>query len=464
MRNVFFVPLFFLFLFSSVAGRGFDGGDDVYEAPDPEPTPEETLILEYINRFRADPAAEADRIAPLDGSVATIGLDQVKVDVFRSELKELSPSPPLVFDLALVRSARRHSHYQVLNGQCYNEDPDKPGYTGYDSGERAHDAGYGASNRQTLECSYDEAEDIWHAYTVDIVCYGLVCDETGMTHDRHARVINHDPSGREFGCGYLRGKKNFTVTKVFAEGSGKRFSGGVAYVDENRNGFYDIGEGRGGVIISCGDAIVESWKSGAYTLPIGEGMVTITAQFDRWNGSRTFEPGRDNVKFDFLIPKEEDVKKALRLLTAAEKEKNRDRRFNALLDLHRQAQDLVLDEKTRARIESLTAPVISRLDSAKKEVRDAFGAGDMRQARKIVFSRKKEYSRTMASRWFDDAERCSRQKEKYDQLAAFKREGKRLSESRISKVVRTMRKEEGKLETAEWKRWLSDLADRANDL
>ena len=35
-----------------------------YEAPDREPTPEETLILEYMNRFRANPVAEMEIIAP----------------------------------------------------------------------------------------------------------------------------------------------------------------------------------------------------------------------------------------------------------------------------------------------------------------------------------------------------------------------------------------------------------------
>src|SRR5213596_698890 len=35
-----------------------------YEPPDREPNPEETLILELMNRFRADPSAEADLIAP----------------------------------------------------------------------------------------------------------------------------------------------------------------------------------------------------------------------------------------------------------------------------------------------------------------------------------------------------------------------------------------------------------------
>ena len=50
------------------------GAENVYQAPSPEPTPEETLILEFANRFRANPAEEAERIIRgiCDGGIATV--------------------------------------------------------------------------------------------------------------------------------------------------------------------------------------------------------------------------------------------------------------------------------------------------------------------------------------------------------------------------------------------------------
>ena len=274
---------------------------------------------------------------------------------------------------------------------------------------------------------------------------------------------NHEPLFKEFGCGYLPGRKLFSVSKIFAEGDGQRFSGGVAYIDDNHNGFYDIGEGRGGVIISSNGAIVESWKSGAYTLPIGKGAVTISAQMDEWRFTRSFDAGRDNVKFDILIPRKEDVKKAVKLLESIdhlEEDEENVVRFKVLLELYKKTRDLVLDEETRARIESLTSPAITSLKSAKEAVLEAFAAGDMREARKIIFSRKKDFSRTDFSDWFDDAERCSRQKEKYDQMAEFKVKGKKLSKKSLLRLADAMRKEARKLQTDEWRKWLGDLADR----
>ena len=46
---------------------GFILADDVYQAPSPEPTAEETLILELMNRFRANPKAESEYIVKTFG-------------------------------------------------------------------------------------------------------------------------------------------------------------------------------------------------------------------------------------------------------------------------------------------------------------------------------------------------------------------------------------------------------------
>jgi|GEM_PF-1218970 len=453
-----FISILFLIVLSSFISNANENKEDTYEPSDPEPSPEETLILEYINRFRADPATEALLIAPLDDPAASIGLDQVDLEIFRSETSKLEPSPPLVFDLALIRAARLHSHYQILNGQCYYQDPDKPGFSGYASTARTKSAGYRASECDISESSYDQAINPWHAYTVDTLCYSLECDQTGMTPDRNARVINHNPRFKEVGCGYLPGKNLFTISKVFAEGDGKRFSGGVAYIDSNRNGFYDIGEGCGDVIISSGGTTVTSWKSGAYALSIEKSNVTISAQMDDWMVSESFVSGQDNVKFDILVPKKEDLKKALRLIAANNKSKRSENdavSFKALLELYDETRDLILDKETRSKIDSITLPAISKLKSANKDILDAFTAGDMREARKIIFNRKKVFSRTFAFSWFADAERCSRQKEKYDQMAEFSRKGKKLSEKRLLQIVDGMQKEVRKLKTDEWKEWLT---------
>ncbi len=86
------------------------------------PTAEETLFLEMVNRFRANPFKVAKRMKPPR-------FGKVDMEMFVSECKALKPSPPLVFALELQESARNHSHYMNLNGQTHYEDSTKRGYT-----------------------------------------------------------------------------------------------------------------------------------------------------------------------------------------------------------------------------------------------------------------------------------------------------------------------------------------------
>src|SRR6185436_3640692 len=98
--------------------------DQVYKAPDPEPTVDETLILELMNRFRADPVGEVERLLKPGESNPWRGVDWA---MFTKEMKALQPAAPLVFNLKLLDAARKHSHYMVLNGLTHIEEPNKAG-------------------------------------------------------------------------------------------------------------------------------------------------------------------------------------------------------------------------------------------------------------------------------------------------------------------------------------------------
>ena len=50
--------------------------------------------------------------------------------MFREEMKRLKPMPPLVFNLELLDSARKHSYYMVHNGLGHTEEAGKKGFTG----------------------------------------------------------------------------------------------------------------------------------------------------------------------------------------------------------------------------------------------------------------------------------------------------------------------------------------------
>ena len=137
----------------------------VYEAPHREPTAEETLILELMNRFRADPSAEADLIAPPDRK--DLGVDW---KMFRDEMKALKPKPPLVFNLELLDAARKHSYYMSLHGLGHDEVPGRPGFTGASPADRMKAAGYGGFG--AAENAFKDSGGAWHSHWGFVVDHG----------------------------------------------------------------------------------------------------------------------------------------------------------------------------------------------------------------------------------------------------------------------------------------------------
>src|SRR5262245_40743977 len=114
--------------------RAADDADPpgAYKAPAPDPSPVETLMLEYINRCRANPAEDGVRCAA-DKSVPS----DVDLKMFLREMSAARSAPPLVFDLNLLKAARWHSHYQILHGQGHNETAGMEGFTGETPSDRA---------------------------------------------------------------------------------------------------------------------------------------------------------------------------------------------------------------------------------------------------------------------------------------------------------------------------------------
>ena len=237
-------------------GGGASGG---YQPPSPEPTPWETLILEYINRCRANPAADAERC------IATKRVPgSVDVDMFRREMNAEKPAPPMFFDLSLLKAARAHSYYQIVNEQTHTETEGKPGFTGVTPSDRVRAAGFTGGSAENI---FRDARDPWYSHAGFVVDWGE--GPGGMQPGRGHRRNILNPSYRVAGCGAVahQGTKTFAVTHNFST-IRKRLAGGVIIRDVNRNGFYDLGEGVGGVTISVGDEKLKSWSSGAYAIEI----------------------------------------------------------------------------------------------------------------------------------------------------------------------------------------------------
>jgi hypothetical protein len=357
-------------------------GKGPYEPPDREPTPEETLILEYMNRFRANPLAELEIIAPPGKSGG--GVDW---KMFREEMKQLKPMPPMVFNLDLLDAARKHSYYMVLNGLGHDETPGKAGFYGAAPGDRIKLSGFKGAG--WAENAFAGSGGPWDSHEGFIVDAGA--GPGGMQPNRGHRK-NMMSGHREVGPGGVPNGKGLSVTHDFGSRD-VRMAGGVVYVDANGNNFYDIGEGVGQVTISSSDGgAVTTWKSGAYELDLkGQKDVVLTATWGGEKFTKTFPAGKDNVKFDWIIPKEIPLKAADKLIEAAEKSKDGPRQFAAAVALLVGSRALYLDAERRKKVQELTHEVSAQLDEAEKAVgealKDAEGAG----LKKVIDEQRKPF-------------------------------------------------------------------------
>lgn len=252
-----------------------------------EPTDEEQLYVEFINRARANPPAEGRRLVASGDVDTEAALRQYQVDraLVIAQFDAIAAAPPVSLQGQLIEAARRHSRDMLENGfQAH------VGSDGSSSARRIEEAGYRWSAYG--ENVYAYAKGVWHGHAGFNVDWGLgpggIQDPPG-----HRRTIHH-PMFREVGIGVVLGTNGDfgpqAVTQEFASRSGLTpFVTGVVYYDFNGNQFYDLGEGIGGVTVrvSSTSTYAVTARSGGYSVPVGgDGTYTVTFQV----------PGREEVR------------------------------------------------------------------------------------------------------------------------------------------------------------------------
>lgn len=397
MKTHLFLPFMFWMacVFLPVCAEEFKPGDR-------EPTPQETLILELINRFRADPKAEAALLAPPGKEAATNPGGAVDWKMFVDEMNALKAAPPLVFNLDLLDAARRHSNYMIQNDMTHVEDPAKPGFYGVNFGDRCTKSGY--KGFASGENAFRDPPNIKASHSGFVVDNGE--GPGGMQPTRGHRTNMMNAEYREVGCSAVPHGKSFTVTHDFGIRK-TRLVGGVVFTDRNSDSFYDVGEGLGGVTIKSSDgASTMTWKSGAFALDLkGEGSVTITAEYLGQSFSQKFDAGKNNIKFDWRVPEKLALERADQLLAAVEKVKDPKSipYQNAILSLYLGLHGVELDAERTKRIESLTATAGPELETHQNAVLDALKNYDKTFA-KTLEEHRKHYRGTVVEAWFQQAE------------------------------------------------------------
>ncbi|MBI2927553.1 MAG: CAP domain-containing protein [Verrucomicrobia bacterium] len=259
-----------------------------------DPTVQEQLMLELVNRARANPGAEAARL----GIDLNEGLPPGTITD--------TPKPPLAFHRHLIQAARNHSDW-MLDTDTF----DHFGVSGTDPGDRMSAAGYPFTG------SWQWGENIaaqWTTGSVNLTQF------TANEHDALFQSPGHrenicEAGFDEIGLGVRQGvftDKGTNYNAVLTTQNFARSAGtpgplllGVVYQDTNQDGFYTVGEGLAGVTVkpAAGTYYAVTSTSGGYALPLSatSGSLTVTASGGALATamSKTITLKNQNIKLDF---------------------------------------------------------------------------------------------------------------------------------------------------------------------
>lgn len=249
-----------------------------------EPTDDEQLYLELVNRTRAAPLAEALRLANLTDPDVRNAYEFFAVDLqkFVNDTAGYPVAQPLAFESRLIEAARGHSSWMLTHGIQAHDQTTPPGSGNVTAslGDRLTAAGYPFSTAG--ESIFAFAKDPEHGHAGFEVDWGN--GPGGMQNPPGHRNSNHNVSFREVGVGVLNGSgPNGTGPQVVTLDFANRTSAGplvtgVAYYDLNGNEFYDLGEGLCGVTVEVSGAAFQAVTagSGGYAVPSANGARQVT--------------------------------------------------------------------------------------------------------------------------------------------------------------------------------------------
>lgn len=269
------------------------------------PTDGEQYVLELINRARANPKAEGERIAASKDPDLLQAIAYWKVDInkVKADFATYPQRPPYAFNEKIINAARGHSNWMVsTNTQSHT------GAGGSSPWDRMGAAGYNAT-QGAAENIFKDADNLWYGHCGFQIDWGP--GNEGLGH-RNAIMNFNGTVYREIGIGITQHGGGFAITEDFGH-AGINFILGVVYKDNNNNGFYDMGEGLSGVTVtpSKGSYYAVTSSSGGYAIPVQgvTGSVTVEASGGGLGAivTKNITLSGENVKVDFTSPLPGDV-------------------------------------------------------------------------------------------------------------------------------------------------------------
>lgn len=393
-----------------------------------EPTAEETEVLCWINRFRRDPQAFAQLV--VDGNRPE-NAAEVDWQMFAAEIAELQPAPPLFFAPRLLRACRGHARYMVEAKEYgHHETEGRPGFLGEWPQDRARAVGYVGDVAESSGARGRSALEIVASNVVDAGVPGT--GSGGMQERRGHRRCMIDCRWREVGVGIFgwgRGELSHVMLYGEAAASG-RLLGGVAIEDRDGDGFYDVGEGLGGVHVSVGDLATMTSASGAWRidLPTGAKRAPLIARLGPLERRLDVAAGRDDVLVDLLF----DVGAAVR---------ERDDELAALPETATARLRALRLEllQLRAPGDDVEVALAEQVAETKAGLLAALGTGSRSEFGKLVRAAKKEFARTVVESWAAQAQKVDELARAAAEARATTRDAQRTR--RIAKVLDEIERE-----------------------
>ncbi len=293
-----------------------------------EPSDDEQLYLEYINRARASATAEATRLGNESDPLVTNAYSNFNITaanlsaqfawhVSSGCMEEFAQ--PLSFNSDLLQMAKLHTQdlfENAFQGHVSSASPPAPFQAGDTLGQRLAHFGYSAGAGENV---YSYSKSVAHGHAgfdvdwgsttnTDSACYNASFAGQGMQNPPGHRLSIHNADFREVGIGVINGSNGGVgpqlVTQNFGTG-GSTVITGVVYQDLNSNNFYDPGEGLSGVRVETPDSAFYSITSasGGYAIPVdsnGTHPVTFSGGGVPTSTANAVVADGNNTKLDYL--------------------------------------------------------------------------------------------------------------------------------------------------------------------
>lgn len=298
-----------------------------------EPTAAEIENLCLLNRFRADPRAEADRIVIAGG--AGRGIDWA---TFRSETASLNPVPPAVWNNELTKAARQHiRHLLATRGRGHSEKPGKPYFVAASHIERMKKAGYTGKPTGENWAAWDDPSSTHSAWIID-------AKGKDVGHRRAMIAAGNQEVGIAMGA---QGLQKFGTPR------GNMIIGIAVFADRNGDGRYNEGEGVPDVPVWFGDVKGQTGAAGYARLEVPSGSQGLVyAGKQKRIVSAAVPAGQRTMHWDVIIDSKEG-QKVTRALASMDKIKAEDaaRRRKAAVALAAMTDGLFLDQAVKDRLQ-----------------------------------------------------------------------------------------------------------------